>query len=514
MAFSDSAGPLDSDVLHRATYDVGTLARVYAVLPAVSVAVALAWGELYAVPGFALTAPLAYGLGRGLERACADPPPGRVVAGVVTVSAGWFLAGLLSAVPLYVVAHTAARGLPVVADPGTTPTLANFERPVNSVFEGMSGVTGTGFSMADDPSVLPRALQWWRSLLQWVGGIGVVVLAAAFATTTDRASFSAVHGEKAPTESIRSTTRETAAALWWLLTLFTVAGALLLWLAGMGPWAALNHAMTGVTTGGFTVTERSIAAYGDPLVELATVPLMLAGAVSFAVWFFLLRGDRERVRGDVQTRWLLGGVALGAALVGAVLLGLDVYRSAGGALRYGGYQVVSGLTCTGFQTETDLGRRWPAAAQLVVTGTMLVGGAVGSTAGGIKLLRVRRLLLEVPGRGSAAYEPDGPSGETASGTSAEFDTAAAIAVAWVVVLLGTALVATVAVPLESTRMALSDVLFEVASVQGNVGLSAGVVSPTTPDALKAAFVVSMWAGRLEFIPVVVTAKTLLRGVRG
>lgn len=79
---------------------------------------------------------------------------------MLTVTLGWFLVGALSAVPLYAVARTAAEGLPVVATPGTTPSLAVFESPVNALFEGMSGVTGSGFSMADDASGLPRTVQW------------------------------------------------------------------------------------------------------------------------------------------------------------------------------------------------------------------------------------------------------------------------------------------------------------------------------------------------------------------
>ena len=514
VAVFDAGSHFESDVLHRAVYDVGSLLKVYGALPAGTVLVALAWGELYAVPAFAVTAALAYALGRGLEVLCSDPPPGQVAAGVLTVTVGWFLVGVLSAVPLYAVARSVAGGLPVVATPEPTPSLAVFGSPPNALFEGMSGVTGTGFSMANDPSVLPRAVQWWRSLLQWVGGIGVVVLAAAFAGSEDRASFRAIHGSKAPTESIRSSTRGTAAALWWLLALFTVAGALLLWLAGMGPWAALNHAMTGVTTGGFTVTGDSIAAYDDPVVVLATVPLMLAGAVSFALWYFLLRGDSGRVVGDVQTEWLLGGVALGTALVVAVLASAEVYPSTWASLRYGGYQLVSGLTTAGFQTETDLGSRWPAAGQLVVVGSMLVGGAVGSTVGGIKLLRVRRILQGLSGHGSSIYEPDEVSTETAGAASTEFDSAASIALLWVGALLATTTVATVVLPLDSTGYTTANVLFEVASVQGNVGLGAGIVGPGMPDALKVAFAVSMWAGRLEFIPLLVATKTLLREVGG
>lgn len=443
------------------------------------------------MPAFVLTAALAYGLGRGVESSCSDPPEREIAAGVVTVSVGWFAVGLVSSLPLLLVAHTVVADPPALATPPMTPTLAAFVRPLDAVFEGVSGVTGTGFSMAADPSVLPRSLQWWRSLLQWVGGIGVVVLAAAFASNAENASFTEVHGSKAPTESIRSTSRGTAAALWTLLALFTVGGALLLWLAGMGPWAALNHSMTGVTTGGFTITENSIASYGDPAVELASIPLMIVGAVSFAVSFFLFRGDVERIRGDAQTRWLFGALGLGIALTTATLLASDAYGTPGESLRYGSYQLISGLTCTGFQTGTDLGTRWAATDQFVVTTTMLVGGAVGSTAGGVKLLRVRSVLLEGPVHGSAVYEAEGTSAETVSEASAEFDTAVVIAVLWFVSLFVTAFVALLVLPSGDSGYTVANVLFEVASVQGNVGLSAGIVGPDAPAPLKAAFVVSM-----------------------
>lgn len=500
------------ETLEWALYDLGTLVKVYGLLPALSIPIALVWIELYAIPAFATTALVAYGIGRSFERTFVKPDESDMRSGVITVCVGWFVVGLLSAVPLVVVAWTVRTmaHLPAISSPPMTGTLETFLHPINAVFEGMSGVTGTGFSMATDPRQLPRSLQWWRSVTQWVGGIGVIVLAAAFASSEESQTFTAVHGNMAPTESIRSPTTGTAAALWWLLALLTVASALLLWLAGMGPWAALNHAMTGITTGGFTITASSIESYGNPIIELALLPVMVTGAVSFSLLFFLFRGDLERVWGDVQTEWLFGGLVLGAVTVGAALALTVSYSTTAESIRYGTFQLVSGLTCTGFQTDTGLGDGWAAPAKLLVTSSMLVGGAAGSTAGGIKIIRARRILIDIPERGMDVYEPSKSTAETAGGASGEFDTAATIAVCWFVVLIATSVLALLVLPdAEST----ANVLFEVASVQGNVGLSAGIVEPANPASLKLAFVFAMWIGRLEIVPVIVTATLLLDEVR-
>ncbi|SEV84669.1 TrkH family potassium uptake protein [Natrinema salifodinae] len=501
------------ETLEWALYDFGTLVKVYGLLPALSIVVAAAWSEFYAIPAFAATALAAYGLGRVFERAFAEPDEDDMRSGVITVVVGWFVCGLLSAGPLLLVAWTvraAPTSVGVLSPPAMTGPLATFLQPTNAVFEGMSGATGTGFSMASDPGELPRALQWWRSAVQWVGGIGVVVLAAAFVSSEESHTFSAVHGNRAPTESIRSTTTGTAAALWWLLALLTVASALLLWLAGMEPWAALNHAMTGVTTGGFTITASSIETYGDPVVELALLPVMIAGAVSFSLLFFCFRGDSDRIRGDVQTKWLFGALGLGSLAVVAVLALTAAYPTAAETIRYGTFQLVSGLTCTGFQTDTNLGGAWAEPATLLVASSMLVGGAAGSTAGGMKIIRARRVLVDIPERGMDVYEPSEPSAETAGSVTQTFDTAAAIAICWFVVLFATTVLALLVLPGEQST---ANVLFEVASVQGNVGLSAGIVDPTIPPSLKLAFVVAMWVGRLEIVPVIVTGSLLLDKVR-
>ncbi|WP_436344307.1 TrkH family potassium uptake protein [Natronorubrum sp. FCH18a] len=497
------------ETFRRALYDFGTLVKVYAFLPALSIVVAIAWGEFYAIPAFLLTAAVAAGIGLGLESFFDAPEDvDGMSSGVITVTVGWFVAGLLSALPLLLVAWTVRLQPPPVAVPVMTGSLETFLTPIDAVFEGMSGVTGTGFSMAADPGELPRTLQWWRSLIQWVGGIGVIVLASAFVSSEESDSFSAIHGNMAPTETIRSTTAGTAAALWWLLALLTVASALWLWFVGMGPWAALNHAMTGVTTGGFTITADSIGSYDDPVVELALLPVMIVGAVSFSLLFFLFRGDLEKVRGDAQTTWLFGALGVSTVVVVGSLVVSASYPEPTEAIRYGVFQAVSGTTSAGFQTDSALGDSWASSGLLVVTLSMIVGGAAGSTAGGVKVIRVRRLLLDAPEHGMDVYDPSESTADTAGGASAAFDTAAIIAVLWFVLLFATSVVALLVLPGEAT----ADVLFEVASVQGNVGLSSGIVDATIPSSLKVALVLAMWIGRLEIVPVLVTAQILYEEV--
>ena len=207
--------------------------------------------------------------------------------------------------------------------------------------------------------------------------------------------------------------------------------------------------------------------------------------------------------GDAQTTWLFGALALGTVVTVGSIVVTGSYPTTAEGVRYGTFQLVSGLTCTGLQTDTGLGEVWAAPEMLVVTVSMLIGGAAGSTAGGMKIVRVRRILLDAPEHGMDVYEPSESTADTAGGASAAFDTAAVIAVLWFVLLFCSSLVALLVLPAEYTT---AEVLFEVASVQGNVGLSTGIVDATAPSSLKVVLLATMWIGRLEIVPVIVSAQ--------
>ncbi|MFC7224762.1 TrkH family potassium uptake protein [Halalkalicoccus sp. GCM10025322] len=494
--------------------DLGTLFVLLGGLMAGSTLVAAVWGEWYVVPGFLLSAALTGALGAVLNRWGTDAPDTDTAHGLVTAALAWLASGALCSLPILLVAWTVAIDPRWLSTPELDRTLVVFLSPINAAFEGMSGVTGTGLTMALDESALPATIQWWRSLVQWIGGVGVVVLAAAIVLTGESGSFRQLYEEKSAVESIGSSTRETLRAIWWVFVVLTVGSVIALWAAGMPAWQAINHGMTGISTGGFTTTPQGIATYGDPVIEAVLVPIMILGAVSFAVHYYALRGNVRALYADRQTRWLLGLVGFGTLAVGGLLFA-GPFVERGDAIRFGAFQFVSALTCTGFQTDTTLGTVWSIEAQLMLVAAMTVGGASGSTAGGIKVVRFMSLTKGSLYRTTEAFYPDRDrtpqiaeaEGEaTVDHSSSEFDQAAAVGLLWIFLLLFgvIGLLLVLDQPLEV-------VLFEVASAQGNVGLSAGVTGPTMPDAAKAVLMANMWIGRLEIIPVIALLRVLLKG---
>jgi trk system potassium uptake protein TrkH len=390
-------------------------------------------------------------------------------------------------------------------------TLGAFRNPLNALFESMSGFTGTGLTMTDDESALPHTLQWWRSFSEWVGGVGVIVLTTAILARPGSGSLTLYESE-ARSERIHPSVVSTVRTIWWIFLLFTFLAVCLLWLAGMPAWDAVNHAMTGLSTGGFSVTDDSIAAYDSPTIEYALWPVMVMGSVAFPVHYLVLRGDLRNVYADLQTRWVFVAFGLGAAGVSAWLLETGTYESARSALRYGGFQFVSAMSCTGFQSA-PVGR-WPALVQLVLSAGMVVGAAAGSTAGGVKLVRLATLVKGTAFRVRGVFYPANAvrrfrfDGRTLSDTetSQEFEEAAIVAFLWVAVLAVATAILLVTVPATYT---VENVLFEVASTQGNVGLSTGITGPDASPVVKATFLVSMWMGRLEIIPVLVALRAAL-----
>ncbi|MFB6137830.1 MAG: potassium transporter TrkG, partial [Halobacteriaceae archaeon] len=259
--------------------------------------------------------------------------------------------------------------------------------------------------------------------------------------------------------------------------------------------------------------------YDSAAVDAALVPVMLAGSIAFPVHYLMLRGDLSNLYREVQTRWVFGYMAAGSLLLWALLYGSGTYDTPLAALRYGVFQFVSAATCTGFQTAVDstnvaLGR-WPAAGQLTVALGMVVGGAAGSTAGGVKLIRAITLVKGIGHRVTDVFYPesavrrleiDGRRLDEAAATR-EIQEAAIITILWLAFLALGVFVLLVVLP--PGAYALENVVFEVASAQGNVGLSAGITGPDSlPTAGKVVFLFNMWIGRLEIIPVLVTLRAL------
>lgn len=338
--------------------------------------------------GVCWVAAIAYGDGAGA--ALGLPALGCTAAGGL----GLLLARRLKATPLrprdvfFSVAMAwilaaAVSGLPYLIE-GT------LDRPVDAFFEAMSGFTTTGATVIADVEVVPRGLLLWRSLTQWMGGLGIVVLFVAVAPAAGLAAARVFHAETTGPTAERLTPRiaDTAKILWFIYAGLTLAGFAALVAAGMGPFDAVNHIFTAMATGGFSTRNASIGAFNSLAIELVVIVFMVAAGTNFALYWRVLR-RRSPWPQLAEVRAYLGILAAASAVMAVGLLVSDDAAGLPDALRQGSFQVVSLMTTTGFTTaDFDL---WSDFARMALLMLMFVGGCAGSTAGGLKVVRVQLL---------------------------------------------------------------------------------------------------------------------------
>lgn len=405
---------------------------------------------------------------------------------MIIAASGWFCVAILGSLPFLFIAWTVELAPAILQTPSQTTTLSAFTHPVNALFESMSGFTGTGLTMTDNEEVLPRTLQWWRTFIEWVGGVGVIVLTIAILARPGSGSLTLYESE-ARSEKIHPSIVSIVQTIWWIFILFTFMAILLLWIAGISIWGAINHGMTGLATGGFSITDNSIATYDSVAIDFALLPIMLLGSIAFPVRYLILQDNLRNFYTDLQTRWIFIYMGIGSAVFWGFMYFSGTYETAFTAFRYAIFQFVSAATCTGFQTAVDatnvsLGR-WSAQSQLTVAFGMVIGGAAGSTVGGIKLIRALTIIKGIRHRVSEVFYPTTAvrrlkiNGRSLNEEEArrEFEEAAIIAVLWGVFLaIGTF---GLLLMLPAGEYTLENIIFEVASAQGNVGLSAGITGP-------------------------------------
>jgi trk system potassium uptake protein TrkH len=548
--------PADLAIIAR---DVGSLIAMESGLMVVTVGVAALFAELYAALAFLLAASVTAAVGLSARRVFADAPDPRMKHGMVIAASGWFFVACFGALPFLLTAYlTPVEAMQSYVASAPRPdayeavtifgvesrsSLVYFRNPLHAFFESMSGWTGSGLTMATHEPTLPRAIQWWRSFMQWVGGVGVIVLTTAILARPGSGSY-ALYRSEAREERIHPSIISTVRTVWKIFVLYTALSVLAMFVAislsdygsqlptWEALWQALNHAMTGLSTGGFSVTDNSIATYDSPLIETVLLPIMTLGAIAFPIHYGILANEEiDSFWEDLQTRWLfilfgVGVVVLSLQNATAVTEAFDATDYAGlqtvglsagqtTAVRDSVFQWISALTCTGFQSS-DIGS-WEAGGKFIVSMAMVVGGAAGSTVGGIKLIRAYTIGRGIVWQFARVFLPASTvvtttiDGRTLSREEMEreFSEAAIVSLLWIGLLVASTLVL---VNVVGSDFELVDALFEVASAQGNVGLSSGITGPEMPPLAEAMFVLNMWFGRLEIIPVMVFARSLLYGL--
>ncbi len=286
----------------------------------------------------------------------------------------------LAVVLIWVLAG-AIGGVPFVVGAGMSP--------IDALFESISGLTTTGATVITDiESRLSHPLLLWRSLLQWLGGMGIVVLFVAVFPTLGAGAKHMFKGEVpgATSEGLTPRIAETSITLWKLYAALTAIEAVLLVLLGMSPFEAICHAFTTMSTGGFSTRDASIAAFESPAIEYVIAIFMLVGSVNYALYYAALRG--RSLRALLRSTELRAFVLIVSASVLVLTIGLlgvhdgDILHSFRASL----FTVATFISSTGYGTEDYM--TYPASMIVVIIALMFVGGCAGSTAGGLKVERV------------------------------------------------------------------------------------------------------------------------------
>ena len=275
-----------------------------------------------------------------------------------------------------------------------------FLDPVNCYFEAMSGLTTTGATVLGDRysiEALPQSLLLWRAFTQWLGGLGIVVLFVAVLPTLGvggKRLFRVEAPGPAP-EGLRPHIRETATTLWLIYLILTGVEVMALKIAGMSWFDSFCHTFTTLATGGFSPKDASIGHYASPAIHTIVIIFMVLAGVNFGLYYQLSRKRFRQVLQDTELRVYLGLLLVGTAIVTLSLINSPITLtkdltvlepSAAGAIHHGLFTAVSIQTTTGFVTSDF--NLWPFAAQAVLVLAMFIGGSAGSTAGGLKVIRV------------------------------------------------------------------------------------------------------------------------------
>jgi trk system potassium uptake protein TrkH len=486
---------------------VGTVVKWLVVALAFPLALALFYGE--GILTFVATMAIAVTIGWSLEQLDDDPDLG-AREGFLMVALTWLAVSIVGALPY------------VIAGQGTVG------QPVNAMFESMSGFTTTGATVMGNIGFEEhsRALMMWRQQTQWLGGMGIVVLAVAILPELSVGGAQLMDAE-APGPGIQKLTpriAETARALWKAYLGITALEMVLLvglHYGGLAPnmtvYQAVAHGFTTMATGGFSPAARSIE-YFSAAVQWLIIPFMVAAGTNFALFWHGMNGEFEAFGDDSEFRFYIGVLAAFTAVVTGLLFTgtfaetpvvAPVAGSLESSVRHAAFQVVSLVTTTGY-ASMDF-NTWETPAQYVLFVALFIGGSAGSTGGSIKIVRWLVILKSLERELFTTIHPEAVRPVRLGGRTLDERAVRGI-YAFTLLYFVLFFVAAFVVYMDAARTGLDlvalDAMSATAATLGNIGPGFGIVGPMNsylpfPWSTKLFMVFLMWVGRLEVLPVLV-----------
>ncbi len=396
--------------------------------------------------------------------------------GFAIVSGGWLIVALFSCLPFIL-----------------TGTLASLP---DAYFESMSGLTTTGATVLPYPlEQHPQSVLFWRALLQWLGGMGIIVLSVAVLTRLTKGGRKLMESE-APGPSLhklKPTIMQTAKLLWLVYVFFTVGEILCLLFLGVPPYESVYHAFTTMSTGGFSIHTESVAHYSGA-VHWVIIGFMIIAGSNFTIHYHALHGRFSEYRKDPEFRFYLLVMVVAIALVALDLISSGYVDLEG--IRLSAFQTISIMTTTGFTTANY--ETWSNLSRFILFMLMFVGGCAGSTSGAMKQVRILLLLKMLNKKLRQLLHPHAVLnvrlGKTLSDEA--LHTVSMFFFAYLLLfVLSTAALLGLGLDLITGASA-------AASCLGNVGPALGMLGPefsyaAVPGLAKGWLAICMWLGRLE-----------------
>lgn len=402
--------------------------------------------------------------------------------GYCVVSLSWVLFSLFGMLPFYLSGH-----IPTVTD---------------AFFETMSGFTTTGATILDDIESLPYGLLFWRSLTQWIGGLGIVFFTIAilpiFGSDSQQLFLSEATG--VTHNKTHPQVRFMARWIWTVYISLTFLETLLLMFGGMNLFDAVCHSLTSTATGGFSTKQDSIAYWNSPFIEYVVAIFMLLSGINFSLYFMALKGKSRLLFKDEEVHWYLKSIGFITLVITIALIfknGYGIEES----FRKAFFQVVSIHTSCGFATDDYM--QWPPFTWMLLIIAMLAGGCTGSTGGGIKSARLLILTRNIKNQFKQILHPHAVLPIRVNHQVIDLQLSATV-MAFLTTYLLCILVGWIL--LMAMGLGLTEAMSTSVSAMGNVGPGLGAFGPVyswsaIPAAGKWLLSIMMLIGRLELFGV-------------
>ena len=442
----------------------------------VPILVALIYGEYIKVSAFLIPCFISFLLGTLFTKKLKKYDKLRLKHGMLISSFAWLWASLIGA---------------------TIMTLSLDIHFVDALFENMSAWTGSGMTFFVNVEILPKSILFLRSLEQWIGGLGIVIIFIGILIRSGTAA-SRLYKSEAREEKIKPNIANTLRKALEIYLIYTAAGIVLFILAGLPIFDAVNLTFTSISTGGMSIKNANVGFYQNSLVYIITMALMIIGATSFSIHYRIIKTKGKSVLKDVQFQLMICLIVIASVFILITNKMVPIEEL---------FTIVSAITTTGANVVPPYElAMWSSSSLIILMVLMLIGGSSGSTSGGLKLIRVITVLKGMNLTVTNLVSPEGRVVSTRIGGKKINEREIKEASAYIALFLLFLICGWIIMTLYGYDPFTA--LFDIISLQSNNGLSTGIVFGGLPIPLKLTLIFLMWIGRLEIIPVLVVFRTI------